>query len=66
MNLSKEQAQSALSMMVRSRHFEECIDDFFKRKEMHGTTHLSIRQVSPWHSTKVIGSFQPIDAMVTP
>ena len=44
MNLSKEQAQSALSMMVRSRHFEECIDDFFKRKEMHGTTHLSIGQ----------------------
>lgn len=44
MDLSKEQAQSALSMMVRSRHFEECIDEFFKRKEMHGTTHLSIGQ----------------------
>lgn len=44
MDFSKEQAQSALSIMVRSRHFEECIDDFFKRKEMHGTTHLSIGQ----------------------
>ncbi len=44
MDLSKEQALSALSIMVRSRHFEECIDDFFKRKEMHGTTHLSIGQ----------------------
>ncbi|MGE4584621.1 MAG: dehydrogenase E1 component subunit alpha/beta [Sphaerochaeta sp.] len=44
MNLSKQQAQSALSIMARSRHFEECIDEFFKRKEMHGTTHLSIGQ----------------------
>lgn len=44
MNLSKEMAQAALSIMVRSRRFEECIDDFFKRKEMHGTTHLSIGQ----------------------
>lgn len=44
MNFSKEQAQSALSIMVRSRHFEERIDDFFKHKEMHGTTHLSIGQ----------------------
>lgn len=44
MDFSKEQAQSALSMMVRSRRFEECIDEFFKRKEMHGTTHLSIGQ----------------------
>ncbi len=44
MDFSKEQAQSALSMMVRSRRFEECVDDFFKRKEMHGTTHLSIGQ----------------------
>lgn len=44
MILTKEQAQSALSIMVRSRHFEEHIDAFFKRKEMHGTTHLSIGQ----------------------
>ena len=44
MNFSKDQAQDALSIMARSRRFEECIDDFFKRKEMHGTTHLSIGQ----------------------
>ena len=44
MDLSKEQAREALSIMARSRRFEECIDDFFKRKEMHGTTHLSIGQ----------------------
>ncbi|MGE4454648.1 MAG: pyruvate dehydrogenase complex E1 component subunit beta [Sphaerochaeta sp.] len=44
MDLSKEQALQALSIMVRSRHFEEQIDEFFKRKEMHGTTHLSIGQ----------------------
>jgi len=44
MNFSREQAQFALSVMVRSRHFEERIDDFFKHKEMHGTTHLSIGQ----------------------
>ena len=44
MLFSKEQAQWALSMMVRSRHFEERIDTFFKHKEMHGTTHLSIGQ----------------------
>lgn len=44
MLFSQEQAQEALSIMVRSRHFEECIDTFFKHKEMHGTTHLSIGQ----------------------
>ncbi|HPZ15735.1 MAG TPA: dehydrogenase E1 component subunit alpha/beta [Sphaerochaeta sp.] len=44
MDLSRETAQRALSTMVRSRHFEECVDGFFKRKEMHGTTHLAIGQ----------------------
>lgn len=44
MHFSREQAQEALSIMVRSRHFEEMIDTFFKHKEMHGTTHLSIGQ----------------------
>ena len=44
MLFSQEQAHQALSMMVRSRHFEERIDIFFKYKEMHGTTHLSIGQ----------------------
>ncbi len=44
MDFSREQAQTALSVMVRSRHFEEQIDEYFKRKEMHGTTHLSIGQ----------------------
>ncbi|WP_320128238.1 dehydrogenase E1 component subunit alpha/beta [uncultured Sphaerochaeta sp.] len=41
MDFSKEQATYALSLMVRSRHFEERIDEFFKHKQMHGTTHLS-------------------------
>ena len=44
MNFSKEQAIQALSIMVRSRYFEERVDDFFKHKQMHGTTHLSIGQ----------------------
>ncbi len=44
MELSKETARQALSTMVRSRRFEECIAEFFKRKEMHGTTHLAIGQ----------------------
>ncbi len=44
MDLSTQQAQQALSIMVRSRHFEEQIDELFERKEMHGTTHLSIGQ----------------------
>ncbi len=44
MLFSQEQAHQALSLMVRSRHFEERIDTFFKHKEMHGTTHLSIGQ----------------------
>ena len=44
MHFTKEQARQALSIMVRSRHFEERIDTFFKHKEMHGTTHLSIGQ----------------------
>ncbi len=44
MLFSQEQAREALSIMVRSRHFEERIDTFFKYKEMHGTTHLSIGQ----------------------
>ncbi|MDY0243990.1 MAG: dehydrogenase E1 component subunit alpha/beta [Sphaerochaeta sp.] len=44
MDLSSQQAQQALSIMVRSRHFEEQIDELFKQKEMHGTTHLSIGQ----------------------
>ncbi len=39
MDLLPDTARMALSMMVRSRRFEECIDEFFKRKEMHGTTH---------------------------
>ncbi|MFA5448310.1 MAG: thiamine pyrophosphate-dependent enzyme, partial [Sphaerochaeta sp.] len=44
MDLSKDIAHQALSTMVRSRRFEERVDDFFKRKEMHGTTHLAIGQ----------------------
>jgi 2-oxoisovalerate dehydrogenase E1 component len=44
MNFSKEQAIHVLSVMVRSRHFEEQIDEFFKHKQMHGTTHLSMGQ----------------------
>ena len=44
MDLLPDTARMALSMMVRSRRFEECIDEFFKRKEMHGTTHLAIGQ----------------------
>ena len=44
MDLLSDTARSALSTMVRSRRFEECVDEFFKRKEMHGTTHLAIGQ----------------------
>ncbi|HOE84743.1 MAG TPA: dehydrogenase E1 component subunit alpha/beta [Sphaerochaeta sp.] len=44
MDLLPDTARSALSTMVRSRRFEECVDEFFKRKEMHGTTHLAIGQ----------------------
>lgn len=44
MDFSKEQAAHALDLMVRSRHFEERIDEFFRHKQMHGTTHLSIGQ----------------------
>lgn len=44
MLFTKDQAERALSIMVRSRYFEERIDTFFKHKEMHGTTHLSIGQ----------------------
>jgi pyruvate/2-oxoglutarate/acetoin dehydrogenase E1 component/TPP-dependent pyruvate/acetoin dehydrogenase alpha subunit len=44
MDFSQEQAAHALSLMVRSRHFEELIEQFFRHKQMHGTTHLSIGQ----------------------
>lgn len=44
MRLTKNQAHKALSIMVRSRRFEELVAQFFHHKEMHGTTHLSIGQ----------------------
>ncbi len=44
MRLTKDQARKALSIMVRSRRFEELVAQFFNQKEMHGTTHLSIGQ----------------------
>jgi 2-oxoisovalerate dehydrogenase E1 component len=44
MNLSAESARTALSLMVQSRRFEERVEEFFARKEMHGTTHLAIGQ----------------------
>ena len=44
MRFTKDQAHKALSLMVRSRRFEELVAQFFHHKEMHGTTHLSIGQ----------------------
>ncbi len=44
MRLTYDQAKKALSIMVRSRRFEELVAQYFNRKEMHGTTHLSIGQ----------------------
>jgi len=40
----REQGLSILSLMVRSRVFEEKIEALFSSHEMHGTTHLAIGQ----------------------
>lgn len=44
MILTNDQARKALGMMECSRHFEERLQEYFQRKAMHGTTHLSIGQ----------------------
>lgn len=44
MDCSLTMAKEALSLMERSRKFEEITDSYFKQKMMHGTTHLSIGQ----------------------
>ena len=40
----REQGISLLSLMIRSRVFEEKIEALFSSHEMHGTTHLAIGQ----------------------
>lgn len=41
---SRQQAFEAMTIMLRSRCFEQRLDELFSRKLMHGTTHLAIGQ----------------------
>lgn len=41
---SQRQGLEALTLMLRSRCFEQQVDDLFSRKLLHGTTHLAIGQ----------------------
>jgi TPP-dependent pyruvate/acetoin dehydrogenase alpha subunit len=41
---SRRQGLEALTIMLRSRCFEQRLDELFGRKLMHGTTHLAIGQ----------------------
>lgn len=44
MSFDRDQGRSILSLMIRSRVFEQKIEALFSSHEMHGTTHLAIGQ----------------------
>lgn len=60
---SRERGLAMLTIMIRSRLFEQKIEALFSSHEMHGTTHLAIGQEAV--HAGVSGALDPADWIVT-